>query len=727
MGNIEKHVYLNINQPNNFQLIHVMQGSIDSVSVIAHLFDGNKPYTIPDTIKSYRIMGVLPSGKYLIDGNVTKYDETSVTFQINKNMMARAGNVKFTISLSDASDDSVIETFPAEIMVTGVPGQDTEQTDEIPFLTEALEKIEGDVSETEDYYNKLIAEKGQPNGIATLDSTGKVPDSQLPQYMAKENPTGTGSFSMNRKSGTDIGAYSHAEGMDNAATQLASHAEGFQTTACQFTSHSEGRLTTASGANSHAQNNTTTASGINSHAGGLGTIAGYQSQTAIGEYNDNKEADIFEVGNGTSDARSNALELTKDGDLTIAGDYIDGTGQKISDTYATKNDSYTKDEVDNKFSALETNIDWKEAVDTYDDIATTYTNPEDGWTVNVKDTDYTYRYSGTEWVAISANAIPKATNDVDGLLTKENYAKLSSIATGAEVNQNAFGIVVVGSSTISADSKIGTLTFIAGSNVEITPDIANGTITFMSNHESISTSADTTSTASPNAGDTITAVDSVTRDSNGHVTKINTKTITLPNTPITIDSALSDTSTNPVQNKVVKKALDGKSPSKHTHNYAGSSSEGGAANSADKINTNAGSAAVPVYFSSGIPKACTTSATYTSTGTALFTRAGAYNLYVALKDKVNCYVGGGEYTTASYTLNTSYGYLMIGKGYASGGGSDLLCGEYKYYNSSTGKWEYTTILDHTFPGISISGNTMTVCGDKSSAYHVKSYILFRLK
>ena len=100
MGNIEKHVYLNISQPNNFQLIHVMQGSIDSVSVIAHLFDGNVPYTIPDTIRYYRIMGVLPSGKYLIDGNVTKYDETSVSFQINKNMMARAGNVKFTISLS---------------------------------------------------------------------------------------------------------------------------------------------------------------------------------------------------------------------------------------------------------------------------------------------------------------------------------------------------------------------------------------------------------------------------------------------------------------------------------------------------------------------------------------------------------------------------------------------------------------------------------------------------
>ena len=86
-------------------------------------------------------------------------------------------------------------------------------------------------------------------------------------------------------------------------------------------------------------------------------------------------------------------------------------------------DKYTKNEIDNKFSTLETNIDWKEAVDTYTDITVKYPNPQDGWTVNVKDTDYTYRFSGTSWVPISANSIPKATNDVDGLLSKEGYAK----------------------------------------------------------------------------------------------------------------------------------------------------------------------------------------------------------------------------------------------------------------------------------------------------------------
>lgn len=150
---------------------------------------------------------------------------------------------------------------------------------------------------------------------------------------------------------------------------------------------------------------------------------------------------------------------------------------KILNLVYQKGDVYNKNEIDNKFSQLETNIDWKEAVATYNDIATTYPNPVDGWTVNVKDTDYTYRYNGTSWVAISANAIPKATQSVDGLITKKDKTKLDGIATGAEVNQNAFSKVTVGSTTVAADNKTDTLTLVAGSNVTITPDATNDKIT----------------------------------------------------------------------------------------------------------------------------------------------------------------------------------------------------------------------------------------------------------
>lgn len=65
-----------------------------------------------------------------------------------------------------------------------------------------------------------------------------------------------------------------------------------------------------------------------------------------------------------------------------------------------------------------------------------------------------------------------STNDY----TTTEKTKLSGIATGAEVNQNAFSNVVVGSTTISADAKTDSLT-LAGSNVTLTPDATNDKVT----------------------------------------------------------------------------------------------------------------------------------------------------------------------------------------------------------------------------------------------------------
>lgn len=181
-----KEINLNINQPNNFQLIHVMQGSIHSVKVIAHLYNGNQPYEIPETVSEYQLLGVLPSGKYLMNGDILKNDASSVSFFINKNMMAKAGYVSFSLSLIDSQDNSIAETYPAKIMVTAIPGQEYEQTDEIPIVTESLAEVTKNTKiavqsakESKEYYQKLISEKGQPKGIATLDENGKLPLSQL--------------------------------------------------------------------------------------------------------------------------------------------------------------------------------------------------------------------------------------------------------------------------------------------------------------------------------------------------------------------------------------------------------------------------------------------------------------------------------------------------------------------------------------------------------------------
>lgn len=73
------------------------------------------------------------------------------------------------------------------------------------------------------------------------------------------------------------------------------------------------------------------------------------------------------------------------------------------------------------------------------------------------------------------------------------------------------------------------------------------------------------------------------------------------------------------QGKALKTLVDSKASSGHTHSYAGSSSVGGAATSADKINTDAGSATQPVYFKDGIPKATTYTLGKSVPSSAVFT------------------------------------------------------------------------------------------------------------
>ena len=96
--------------------------------------------------------------------------------------------------------------------------------------------------------------------------------------MMANNPTGTGSFSLNRKAGTTVGYSSHAEGYGITASGDYSHAEGKGTTASTYSSHAEGSGTKASGHQSHAEGRSTEATGEASHVEGYSTTAsGYAS------------------------------------------------------------------------------------------------------------------------------------------------------------------------------------------------------------------------------------------------------------------------------------------------------------------------------------------------------------------------------------------------------------------------------------------------------------------
>ena len=85
--------------------------------------------------------------------------------------------------------------------------------------------------------------------------------------------------------------------------------------------------------------------------------------------------------------------------------------------------------------------------------------------------DFKTEHIDTKVDSVSGKGL--STNDY----TNAEKSKLSGIATGAQVNQNAFSNVTVGSTTIAADTTTDTLTLVAGSNVTITPDATNDKIT----------------------------------------------------------------------------------------------------------------------------------------------------------------------------------------------------------------------------------------------------------
>lgn len=110
-----------------------------------------------------------------------------------------------------------------------------------------------------------------------------------------------------RASGSTIGDYSFANGID----------------------------ITASGECSFASGKECVASADRAVAFGLRTTAAYGTQTVIGYYNDNTSGNIFEIGNGTDDNnRSNAFSVTTSGNVTAAGSITaDGRVYGATETY----------------------------------------------------------------------------------------------------------------------------------------------------------------------------------------------------------------------------------------------------------------------------------------------------------------------------------------------------------------------------------------------------------
>ena len=152
-----------------------------------------------------------------------------------------------------------------------------------------------------------------------------------------------------------------------------------------------------------------------------------------------------------------------------------------------------------------------------------------------------------------------------------NHSTVAHAPSNAEKNQNAFSNIKVGSTTVAADTTTDTVEFV-GENITITPDATNDKITFKVDAATtaalglVKSGSTVTSTSGLTASPIIggipyyknTTYSNATTGTAGLMTaadKAKLDGIAEGANKITVDTALSSTSTNPVQNKVVNSAI----------------------------------------------------------------------------------------------------------------------------------------------------------------------------
>lgn len=113
------------------------------------------------------------------------------------------------------------------------------------------------------------------------------------------------------------------------------------------------------------------------------------------------------------------------------------------------NNSYTREQIAALLNAAKTDTIWKKAVATYEDLYTTYPNAKKGWLCTVLGTEdnplnMTYIFAenvlidGSEppqytdkWIVAFSNAVPLASENYSGKMSKEDFIKLQNIEPNA--------------------------------------------------------------------------------------------------------------------------------------------------------------------------------------------------------------------------------------------------------------------------------------------------------
>ena len=339
--------------------------------------------------------------------------------------------------------------------------------------------------------------------------------------------------------------------------------------------------------------------------------------------------------------------------------------------------------------------------------------PEEGEAGKIyidKATNKTYRWGGSSYAEISASLALGTTSstafrgDYGNVAYQHAQAKGSAFASGLyKITTNAHGHVTaataVGKADITALGIPGTDTTYSNAT---TSSSGLMSATDKLKLDGIASGANKYTHPASEAGAKTSGLYKIATDANGHVTAATAVTkgditalgIPAQDTTYTLGS-FGVTATAAELNYVdgvtsnIQTQLNGKAASSHTHNYAGSASAGGSANSAVKLDTSAGSATQPVYFSGGKPVATT------------------YSLGASVP-------AGAKFTDTTYSV-------MKGATSSTAGSNGLVpapaAGKQASFLRGDGTWVVPTDTNTTYT-LTKSGSTITLAGSDGSKTQV---------
>ena len=265
--------------------------------------------------------------------------------------------------------------------------------------------------------------------------------------MNANNPVGTGSFSMGRKTNSVVGNYSHAEGYNTTASSYGSHAEGSSTIASGKYSHAEGDNTAASGDYSHAEGANNIASGYSSHAEGSSTTASGSRSHAEGVNTTAKGESSHAEGDNTTasakDSHAEGFNTTASGENSHAEGYY---------TSASAKDSHAE----GFFTTAKSSYQHVQGICNIADSSNKYAHiVGNGRNISNRSNAHTLDWNGNAWYAGDIY-----TGSTSGVNKDEGSKKLAteeyvdaSVVTDEHINELIDAKLIISSSTAGSTKK----------------------------------------------------------------------------------------------------------------------------------------------------------------------------------------------------------------------------------------------------------------------------------